>query len=252
MTAREQDLLRIYGGRNNNSAKDKERILRGSVHSNTMWYGERLPALNDSHWWDTFSSMMQSNHETAVASLNDDNRIDEREIEILQQASEISDKNIYDLKELEDFYTEEHLRAVKSGDKHSAKFYMELANRAKKEREDKTSILEKANGIVKRDKQLFSINGHNPILEAVGEIADETSTYAAGGAMVGSAAGSVAPGAGNVVGGGSGGALGAIIGFAKGIYDYFDDGIYNIDRSAYNQPLSDDRNINFANSIATR
>ena len=111
MTPREQDLLRIRGG-SNNSAGDLDRIGRGSLSASTVWYGERLSIPNDSKWYDAISSMMQSLHETSISSLNDDNRNDEKEIELLEQASSITDQNLRDLEDLINFYDQQYKDAV--------------------------------------------------------------------------------------------------------------------------------------------
>jgi hypothetical protein len=91
---------------------------------------------------------------------------------------------------------------------------------------------------------LFTFYGHNPILEAIGEIFDYTTT----GAGIGAVAGSHIPVLGNLVGG----ALGGIGGAIYGVYDHFASGRSKIDGSTYDTPLSDDRNENYANAIKTR
>jgi hypothetical protein len=98
---------------------------------------------------------------------------------------------------------------------------------------------------VNKDKNLFTLSGHNPITEAIGEIA----SYVTEGASSGAAAGGVIAGPlGAAVG-----AIGGLIGGALyGGFDYVASGRYKIDRSSYSTPLSDDRNENYANAIKTR
>jgi uncharacterized membrane protein len=82
-------------------------------------------------------------------------------------------------------------------------------------------------------------------LEAVGEIGSYATTGAAGGTAIGSP-----------FGGPAGAAVGAIVGAIGGaLYggiDYVFSGRNKIDRSSYKEPLSDNKNINYANAIKTR
>jgi hypothetical protein len=48
--------------------------------------------------------MMQGSHETSIKSLSDDNRDDEKEIEILDAASKITDDTISQAVDLKDAY----------------------------------------------------------------------------------------------------------------------------------------------------
>ncbi len=131
-----------------------------------------------------------------------------------------------------------------NGNSALANHYRQLAIEADSTIKSFTQTREQADAIVKRDKQLFTLYGHNPILEAIGEIFDYTTT----GAGIGAVAGSHIPVLGNLVGG----ALGGISGAIYGIYDHFASGRGNIDRSTYEKPLSENRNENYANAIKTR
>jgi hypothetical protein len=126
MTPRERDLLRIYGRSNNYSnstAKDLLNIQRGSMSSSLNYYGDYLPRVDDSHWYDPISSLMQASHKTSMSSLNDDNRQDEKEIELLEEASKISDEDLLRYKDAEEFFTDQHLEALRNGNKQLAEYY---------------------------------------------------------------------------------------------------------------------------------
>ena len=141
-------------------------------------------------------------------------------------------------------YVNLQLEAFRNGDSSLAAHYRRLAIEADNTVKQYTQTREQADAIVKRDKQLFTLYGHNPILETIGEMFDSTTTGASAGAIAGSAI----PGVGNV----AGGIVGAVAGIAHGIYDYFSSNRGTIDRSSYTQPLSEDRNKNYADAIKTR
>jgi uncharacterized protein YcfJ len=98
---------------------------------------------------------------------------------------------------------------------------------------------------VNKDKNLFTLSGHNPILEAIGEIA----SYSTEGLSVGGVAGGAF---GGPAGAGAGAIIGLIGGALYGGYDYIAKDKHKIDRSSYAKPLSEDRNENYANAIKTR
>ena len=106
------------------------------------------------------------------------------------------------------------------------------------------SVRKQADELVNKDKNLFTLSGHNPITEAIGEIASYSTEGMATGAAVGK------------YGGPKGAVVGALVGLAGGLlyggYDYVASERYNIDRSSYTTPLSADRNENYANAIKTR
>ena len=206
----------------------------------------------NSNWYDAFSSLMQSLYETSISSLNDDNRNDEKEIELLEEASSITDSDLQNLEELVSFYNQQYKDAKDQSNNALASHYKELYNIANMEYRTKRSIIQKADNLVRDDKNLISFSGHNPILEAIGEIFDTTSTVASVGAGTGSAVGSIIPGAGNTAGAAIGGIVGGIGGFGYGVYDLFSSGRTEIDRSAYTEPESNNRFENYANSIKTR
>lgn len=205
------------------------------------------------NWWDTWSSLMQSSHKTSISSLNDDNRQDEKEIEILQDASNITEEDFQRTEDWAQFAVEQELEALRKGDTQLMKYWRQQAEAAKKQKAQMLDTVQQADNLVKRDKQSFTLlDGHNPILEAIGEITDYISTGAAAGAAIGGAAATASTGIGGPVGSFAGGIIGAIGGALYGGYDYFASGRNNIDRSAYEEPLSDDKNTNYANSIKTR
>lgn len=202
-------------------------------------------SFNDENWWDTISSMMQNVHQTSISSLNDDNREDEKEIEILEGASKLTDQDFKNIDDQIQFFVEQEVEAVRNGDTQKMKYWRGQAEQAKKQKAEYLDTLQKADDLVRRDKQSFTLlNGHNPILEAIGEIADYTSTGAAIGATAG--------GWGGPAGSFAGGIIGAIGGALYGGYDYFASGRKDIDRSAYEEPLNEDKKVNYANSIKTR
>ena len=213
---------------------------------------ERTYYNHEENWWDTLSSMMQSNHSTSITSLSDDNREDEKEIEILQEASTITDKSLQGIKELEDFYDNQYKNALSRGDSALASYYKSQSQDYMLLRLQKQQILDDANKIVSNDKSLFTLSGHNPIMEAIGEMIDYTSTGAAIGGTAGGVIGAYAGGIGAIPGSVGGAILGAIGGAIYGGIDYFTSGRNKIDSSSYDQPLSDNRNVNYANAIKTR
>ena len=213
---------------------------------------ERTYQNTDDNWWDTLSSMMQSNHSTSITSLSDDNREDEKEIEILQEASKITDQSLQELKEMEDFYDGQYKDALGRGDSALAAYYRSQSQEYMLLRAQKENTLNKANEIVNKDKSLFTLSGHNPIMEAIGEMIDYTSTGAAIGSTAGGVVGAHAGGIGAIPGTVGGAILGAIGGAIYGGIDYITSGRNKIDSSSYEQPLSEDRNVNYANAIKTR
>ena len=80
-------------------------IVYGDI-SNTRvaTYGIRSAGIDTENWWDTLSSMMQGSHESSIKSLSDDNRDDEKEIEILNAARKITDDTISQAVDLKDAY----------------------------------------------------------------------------------------------------------------------------------------------------
>lgn len=243
---RQSDINAIYGNPNKNRIRDAQNILSSSANTATANYGIYINQPSDENWWDTWSSLMQGSHKTSISSLNDDNREDEKEIEILEDASQIDEQKLGLIDEYIQRCVDEQVKAIRNGDEETASFYRDRASYYKQLKQNYQDTIKKADDIVRRDKQSFTLkDGHNPILEAIGEIADHASTGAAAGATVGSPIGGPV---GSVVGG----ILGAIGGALYGGYDYFASGRNNIDRSAYEEPLSEDRNVNYANSIKTR
>lgn len=212
--------------------------------SSYSYYPSKGRTYYNENWWDALSSLMQGSHQTSMKSLSDDNRSDEQEIETLEAASQISDDKIQEAIDLKNAYVSLQKEALMNGNSALANHYRQLAIEADSTIKSFTQTREQADAIVKRDKQLFTLYGHNPILEAIGEIFDYTTT----GAGIGAVAGSHIPVLGNL----AGGALGGISGAIYGIYDHFASGRGNIDRSTYEKPLSEDRNENYANAIKTR
>lgn len=247
MSIKERDLLRVRGMDPNGQAiKQRDRsIVYGDI-SNTRvaTYGIRSAGIDTENWWDTLSSMMQGSHESSIKSLSDDNRDDEKEIEILDAASKITDDTISQAVDLKDTYVSLQKEALLSGNSDLAEHYRKLAIEADNTIKSFTQTREQADTIVKRDKQLFSWYAHNPILEAIGEIFDYTTT----GAGIGAVAGSHIPVLGNIVGG----AVGGIAGLTYGMYDLIASHRNQIDRSSYTNPLSENRNENYADAIKTR
>lgn len=233
--------------------KDLENISFASQHHGTSNYGIHIDHPDTSeNWYDALSSMMQSLHSTSISSLNDDNREDEKEIEILQAASEIKDSDFAQIDDLENLYVQKEVEALRSGNKTAAKYWGTQVAEIQKLRNQRLDTLNKADEIVRRDKQLFTLkDDKNPILEAIGEIIDYTTTGASIGAAGGGAIGSVG-GVTAVAGAAIGGILGAIGGALYGGYDYIASGRSQIDRSSFTEPLSEDRNVNYANAIKTR
>jgi hypothetical protein len=103
--------------------RELQRIYSAAINSRSANYGIQISTTPRKNWWDSWSSMMQGVHKTSIDSLNDDNRNDQREIEILQDASTISDEDILRYKDAEDFYTEEQLKAFHNGNKDLAEYY---------------------------------------------------------------------------------------------------------------------------------
>jgi len=107
------------------------------------------------------------------------------------------------------------------------------------------SVRQQADELVNRDKSLFTLSGHNPILEAIGEIASYS--------IEGLSAGGIAGGS---FGGPAGAGVGAIVGLIGGAlyggYDYIAKDKHKIDRSSYSTPLSQNRNENYINAIKSR
>ena len=113
-------------------------------------------------------------------------------------------------------------------------------------------IIDDANNLVNKDKQLVNLSGHNPILEAIGEIFSQVTTGSAIGTIAGGAVGSAVGGVGAAPGAKIGSIIGGIGGLLYGGYDYFASGRSDIDRSAYEAPLSENRFENYANAIKSR
>jgi hypothetical protein len=88
-----------------------------------MNYGTHVDRPDDSHWWDTWSDMFQMSFRTEVSSLNDDNREDEKEIEILEAASKIDDTRVKEYNDMYEEYRQLHLDAMRSGNKQLAEHY---------------------------------------------------------------------------------------------------------------------------------
>lgn len=249
MTAREQDMLSMYGVNPRsvqNRARDLQQVYNSAAYSSPVLNGIRIEdTVDDSNWYDALSSMMQTLHSTSISSLNDDNRQDEKEIEILEEASKITDKDIQMLSDAKDFFVEEEVNAIRQGNSKKANYYRDQAAQIEKRRSLYLDKIKQADDIVKKDKQLFTLSGgHNPILEAVGEIIDYGTESASAGAVAGGLFGP------------AGAMFGALIGSAGGLlyggYDYIKNGRMDIDRSAYETPISKNRNENYANSIKTR
>lgn len=98
--------------------------------------------------------------------------------------------------------------------------------------------------MVNKDKNLFTFSGHNPIMEAIGEIASYSTEGLSAGGMAGAHFGPAGAGIGAIIG--------LIGGALYGGYDYIAKDKYKIDRSSYSKPLSQNRNENYANAIKTR
>lgn len=249
MDARQRDLLAIYGqhpGRAANRMKDAQRILQGIPYSTVSQYGFTPTVVpREDNWYDPISSLMQSSHKTSISSLNDDNREDEKEIELLEEASKITDEQLSRYKDAEDFFTQKHLESLKNGDKKLAEYYRLQAIDSKTLYDNAVSVRKQADELVNRDKSLFTLSGHNPILEAIGEIA----SYSIEGLSVGGIAG-------GSFGGPAGAGVGAIVGLIGGAlyggYDYIAKDKHKIDRSSYSTPLSQNRNENYINAIKSR
>ena len=256
MNNREYDTLSMLGMNPRalrNRISDIQRIEQSIIHSAPVQLGIRVDDNIEENWWDAWSSLMQSSHKTSISSLNDDNRQDEKEIEILQDASNITEEDFQRTEDWAQFAVEQELEALRKGDTQLMKYWRQQAEAAKKQKAQMLDTVQQADNLVKRDKQSFTLlDGHNPILEAIGEITDYISTGAAAGAAIGGAAATASTGISGPVGSFAGGIIGAIGGALYGGYDYFASGRNNIDRSAYEEPLSDDRNVNYANSIKTR
>ena len=248
MDARQRDLLAIYGqdpGRARRRMKDAQRVLQGIPYSTVSQYGFTPTVVpREDNWYDPISSLMQSSHKTSMSSLNDDNREDEKEIELLEDASKITDEQLARYKEAENFFTEKHLESLKNGDKKLAEYYRLQAIDSKTMYDNAMSVRKQADELVNKDKSLFTLSGHNPILEAIGEIASYSVEGMSAGGILGA------------YGGPEGAAAGAIIGLIGGAlyggYDYIAKDKNKIDRSSYSKPLSADRNENYANAIKTR
>lgn len=110
-----------------NSAANRSsamKIAEGSANTLNTSYGINIHSdPTKDNWYDSISSLMQGSHKTSMSSLNDDNRQDEKEIELLEDASKITDDILNRYKDSEDFFTEKHLEALKNGDKHLAEYY---------------------------------------------------------------------------------------------------------------------------------
>ena len=255
MTPRESDLEKIRGGSKRAGQlllHDLDAINRGVQSSSITWYGERIERNPEENWWDPISSSREGQSRTNISSLNDDNRQDEKEIELLEEASKITDEQLTRYKESEDYYTNLHLEALRNGDRQLAEFYRQQAIESRNLYMSASRIRKDADDLVNKDKQLFTLSGHNPILEALGEIASYTMNSAAVGSLAGGALGSFGFGIGAVPGSIAGATIGAAAGLLYGGYDYLFNGKSKIDTSAYDKPLSAVRNENYINSIKTR
>ena len=130
MSIKERDLLRVRGMDPNGQAiKQRDRsIVYGDI-SNTRvaTYGIRSTGIDTENWWDTLSSMMQGSHESSIKSLSDDNRDDEKEIEILDEASKITDYDIDAATYMKDTYVSLQKEALMSGNSDLAEHYRRLA-----------------------------------------------------------------------------------------------------------------------------
>lgn len=125
---RQSDLAAIYGrGQSRLRANDAANIQMGAQHHGTSNYGIRINYQPEDNWWDALSSMMQGSHETSMKSLSDDNRYDEKEIEILDAASKISDDDISEALSLKDTYVSLEKEALLSGNSSLAQHYRQLA-----------------------------------------------------------------------------------------------------------------------------
>ena len=106
MTPRESDLEKIRGGSKRAGQlllHDLDAINRGVQSSSITWYGERIERNPEENWWDPISSSREGQSRTNISSLNDDNRQDEKEIELLEEASKITDEQLTRYKESEDY-----------------------------------------------------------------------------------------------------------------------------------------------------
>ena len=249
MDARQRDLLTMQGQdptRIRNRIRDAQRVAQGIQYSTVSQYGITPTVVpREDNWYDPISSLMQSSHKTSISSLNDDNRNDEKEIEILEEASKISDDQIQRYEDAEKFYADLQIEALKNGNRDLADYYRKQAIEIQNIKENAISIRKSADELVRKDKSLFTFSGHNPILEAIGEIGSYVTTGSSGGAAIGSPFGGPA-------GAVTGAIVGAIGGALYGGVDYVLSGRDKIDRSSYREPLSDDKNINYANAIKTR
>lgn len=249
MNARQRDLLAIYGqdpGRAKNRIRDAQRMMQGIQNSTVSQYGFTPTVVpREDNWYDPISSLMQSSHKTSISSLNDDNREDEKEIELLEEASKITDEQLSRYKDAEDFFTQKHLESLKNGDKKLAEYYRLQAIDSRTLYDNAMSVRQQADELVNKDKNLFTLSGHNPILEAIGEIA----SYSTEGLSIGGIAG-------GSFGGPAGAGIGAIVGLIGGAlyggYDYIAKDKHKIDRSSYSTPLSQNRNENYINAIKSR
>ena len=126
MTPRESDIEKIYGGSRRSGQlllHDLDAISRGVRSSSTFWYGDRIERNPEENWYDSISSLMQSSHKTSMTSLNDDNRQDEKEIELLEQASSITDESLDRYKNYIDYLTQKQKDAQAIGDRDLADYY---------------------------------------------------------------------------------------------------------------------------------
>lgn len=103
-----------------------------------------------------------------------------------------------------------------------------------------------------KDKSLFTTSGHNPILEAFGEIFSDVTTSVAAGTTVGGAIGSAFAGVGAVPGSAVGAFVGLATGLLYGVHDYIASGRSKLDTSSYDKPLSSNRVENYVNAIKSR
>lgn len=248
MTSRQHDILTILGKNPrqiNRKIQDLSSIMQTAQTSEASSYKTHVDPQTDDNWYDPISSLMQSSHKTSISSLNDDNREDEKEIELLEEASKITDDHLARYKDSEEFYTQKHLEALKNGDKKLAEYYRLQAIDSKNLYDNAASIRKQADELVNKDKYLFTLSGHNPILEAIGEIASYSTEGLSAGGVAGGAFGGPA-------GAGAGAIIGLIGGALYGGYDYIAKDKHKIDRSSYSKPLSTDRNENYINAIKTR
>lgn len=239
-----------------NSAANRSSVMKiaeGSANTLNTSYGINIHSdPPENNWYDSISSLMQGSHKTSISSLNDDNRQDEKEIELLEDASKITDDILNRYKDSEDFFTEKHLEALRNGDKHLAEYYRQQAIQSKTLYEQASSIRKQADELVNKDKSLFTTSGHNPILEAFGEIFSDVTTSVAAGTTVGGAIGSAFAGVGAVPGSAAGAFVGLATGLLYGVHDYIANGRSKLDTSSYDKPLSSNRVENYVNAIKSR